>query len=52
LQKIALADILGDIEGLGIEFSKDDFVDRAKTKKGGVAEEIIQENKYLKDYLE
>ena len=33
LQKVALADIFGDIEGLGIEFAKEDFVDPAKSKK-------------------
>jgi hypothetical protein len=33
LQKVSLADIFGDIEGLGIEFSKEDFLDPSKSKK-------------------
>lgn len=46
-----MADILGDLEGLGIEFGKEDFV---VEKKGASkeSEEFILENKYLKDYLD
>lgn len=39
LQKVSLADIFGDIEGLGIDFAKEDFVDPSKSKKD--AQEII-----------
>ncbi len=33
LQKVSLADIFEDIEGLGIDFAKEDFVDPSKSKK-------------------
>ena len=52
IQKIALADMLPDIEALGIEFGSEDFVDQKKIQENQDAQEFIQENKYFKSYLD
>lgn len=50
LQKVVLADIIGDIDGLGIEFGKEDFIDA--NDKNKEANQIINDDKYLKEYLD
>ena len=52
LQKLALTDVLGDLEGLGIEFGPEDFVDQKKLQENQDAQDFIQGNKYFKSYLD
>lgn len=50
VSKLVLADTLGDIEGLGIEFGKEDF--EKVVAKDDRAQQYIDEDKYLKEYLD
>ena len=52
MKKLALADVLGDLEGFGIEFGPDDFVDQKKLQSNQEAQEFISDNKYFKEYFD
>lgn len=50
MSKLVLADTLEDIEGLGVEFGKEDF--EKEVAKDPKAQMYIEEDKYLKEYLD
>lgn len=50
MAKFVLADTLGDIEGLGVEFGKEDY--EKEVAKDERAKQYIEEDRYLKEYLE